>query len=63
MANTVVPRQPLNNLAPFQIQGPEEDSPLIVEQVFVGELVFADGSSQTTAGGGSLPSAIDSGTY
>ena len=53
-----LPRQPLNNLAPFQIQNGGDT--IVTPTLVVDEIVFADGSTMSTAG---VPSTIDAGTY
>lgn len=53
-----LPRQPLNNLAPFQIQNGGDT--IVTPTLVVEEVVFADGSTMMTAG---VPSTIDAGTY
>lgn len=56
MANSFLPRQPLNNVAPFQMQtSPAGDEPIVTPVVITNQIVFADGTIQTTAGGGSIP--------
>lgn len=62
MAPPLTPRQPLNNLAPFQMQTTPEPNVIIVPQVVTEEILFADGSIMTTASGGS-PTDIDGGTF
>lgn len=55
-------RQPVNILAPFRVQGQSTDD-TIIPNLVVDELVFSDGSTMTTASGGSLPSDIDCGMF
>lgn len=54
----VLPRQPLNNLAPFKMQ--DSSDTIITPNLVVDEIVFMDGSTMMTAG---VPSTIDAGTY
>jgi hypothetical protein len=58
-------RQPLNVLAPFRVQSPQDsfDDSMTTPVAYVGEVVLADGSSMSTASGGSLPTDIDAGTF
>jgi hypothetical protein len=64
-----LPRQPLNNIAPFRVYSPEGGSvvtgyQITTPELMVGTVVFSDGSTMTTAsGGGSLPEFLDGGTY
>jgi hypothetical protein len=64
-----LPRQPLNNIAPFQVNSPEGSSIITGYQISTPKLVaetvvFADGSTMTTSsGGGSWPEFLDGGTY
>ena len=61
-------RQPVNELAPWGVLLDDgnyvgvQDGGLIASQAFLGRLVFADGSSQTTATSGGF-SNPDMGTF
>ncbi len=63
MANSLLPRQPLNNLAPFQMQTSPVGNEIVTLQVITQAIVFSDGTVQTTAAGHSGSGPIDVGTF
>jgi len=62
-------RQPVNELAQWGVVTDDgeyvgvQSGGFYATRAFVGTVVFADGSTQKTAGGGSLPTEIDAGTF